>query len=701
MPVDLFADIAPAKPVGQVTTGQRLGANLAMTGTPYQGPAPNLFHDIPAAAPVPSAGQDVLNTLLPSMLRGVTSFAGQVGDTREMVKSAADWAMQKFGVSRHDANILARGILNQSMVGRAPTSGQINTGIENATGQPLYHPQTPIGRYADAGIQTATGALTGGVEGGIVPTLQRIGVGAASGLASQGASDIAGGVAQRAGLSPDDTDAVRNVAGLVGGAGSGAVLGPLSPHSTPTSRLIGRRIPENTPVPRIVQGLRENRDIGFPTTLAEQTDYATNGVSQLGGLQGAVERRPAGVEHIRPMMAERPQRARAVMAQVLNDLGPERPPTDVSLGAQDAAQGVIRQAEQARTAASGPLYRADENRPVPPQRLAQIIQDMDQTIANGAPSVTAPLRALRNELTTPGPLTAGRLAGIVGQAEENTQLPPGSVGATGRRQTGVIAPYLQQITELTTPPGSLRAAADDIHRNFSETVNDRLTGGQVGRIARPLSAEGQPALNSQTGALYPQRPPPGLADETRQTVGMLGQSGNDLTRAYLGQQSAQGLRDLREGPNTFGASTLAANLAGNPEQRANLMAGVGAASPQAAARLAQGLEAFQASGKRPHMGSTTQSNLSNDLEIAGERAGTAAAGHGGLRLQLDRFLNLFREVGIDMSQHRVARAIMADPEQAGRILDRALAAKGDTLASRAANQAALSWIETNSREQDK
>lgn len=585
----------------------------------------------------------------------------------------------------------------------ASISGTATGAFPSAPAVLATPPKGKAEQYARAMAEfVGASAAGGGGEGGLVPTLARTGIGAVSGAGSVGGGDIAGAVAK--GIAPQYESQARGAGNLLGGTIPALALGAISPGAPSVQSQFSERLPEdmsNDQIAQIIQKLKNGENIGFPVTLPEATDTVTGGASKLTGLQQDIEGRPAGIDKIGPMMAQRPAKGRAVLAQVLDQLGPEKPPAEVSLGAQGAAEGMLKGAERARTAATGPMYQAADAQPVDLNAVSGLLSDIDAKIASDKSGLLAgQLKGLRSSIAATGQTpTIGDLSPVAEHYSEEASIPLGQAGGLSSRQSGILGNYAGKLADILNANED-HAGANATYANISANTVDPLYAGPIGKIAKPYSEGDQPSLGAQANALYPQQPYPGQPQITGETVPMLGQSGADLTRAYLGQQGAEQMGSLASGENQFGPGRFATAVAGNPLQKETLMAGVNSASPAAGSQLASALDAFGTSRARLGVGSNTVNKLDTALEVAGERAGIAGAAGAAKNRVFQNLLNVFNDLGMKINQSRLADAIMTNSEGAGDLLRSSLAAKGNTSLTRGLQQAATAFIGSGATNED-
>ena len=602
----------------------------------------------------------------------------------------------------------------QAVPAQTPASDQINSAASAIQAQnpgfvtPQQYlrdrPQSKGQEYARAIGQGVAATLTGGgVEGGFIPTTQRLAIGGASGASSLGAGDIAGAATEK--VAPEAAPAARATASVLGGIVPAFIGGGVFGGPPAVDEQIARLTPSMTEdeINAVVNRMKANEAVGFPTTGPETTDTITNNASRLGSLQRSIETKPAGIEHIGRMMAQRPARAQSIMAEILDNIG--APTNDrTALNAQEAAQDVLSTAEHARTSATHPMYQAAEDQPADPRKLAQFLaQSNEQIAADNTGLLTRPVRDMRDrvvrlmvgndgQVTVP---TVGDLSTIKQRFGALAELPLGTVDGLDRRQAGALSHGVNSLAEVLAE-NPQHAAADANFAQISRDTVDPLFNGPMGTIARPFNNSGEPRLQTQINALFPKQPFENQDISTGEAVGQLGQSGADLTRAYLAQQAGTHITDANQtGPARF-AAALGAGPNGNPIRRDTVQGAVSMTTPDSGQHFARALDAFQTSGARYPIGSPTVDKMEEELQTAGEKLGIAELAGSGKRLLMDRARNVFNDLQLQVRQGEIARAITSSPDEWGQFLRRAETARGNEAAMRATRQAALSLLASTS-----
>lgn len=176
----------------------------------------------PSAA---STAADVAKSAGIGLAKGGIGIAGAAGDARSLLSAAADYIGKELGASpesiqafKDKAYNAAQYVPGGVVVSNAPTSAQIQKGMEGVTGD-FYKPQTTAGEYAQT-IGEFAPAAVGGEEAMIPRLINRV---VAPALASETAGQMAKGTAAE--------PYARVVAGILGGlrgGGSAATVAPMT-----------------------------------------------------------------------------------------------------------------------------------------------------------------------------------------------------------------------------------------------------------------------------------------------------------------------------------------------------------------------------------------------------------------------------------------------------------------------------------------
>lgn len=287
-----------------------------------------------AAPAETSTTMDVLKEGGKGLLRGVADFAGDIGEA----------VMGPFGPGHHAANLIAD-IKGEKPAPPDPTYGQQiakKAGIEAS-------PQTTPGKFA-----STTGEVLGNPASYLGPgsAALKVGAGAASGVLSEGAGQIA----EDAGAGPTGQNVARLAGSLVGGTAA-AVAGNIARNavspSTNVAADFARALERDGITPEVLsQRLDEARRVRPNATVADV------GGENVRGLVERVAQTPgAGRTNVIPRLTERQQQQ---LQRVSNDL-------QGLTGARQTAVAATQETMAARAEAATPLYQqayADGDRAV-------------------------------------------------------------------------------------------------------------------------------------------------------------------------------------------------------------------------------------------------------------------------------------------------------------------------------------------------
>jgi hypothetical protein len=512
-----------------------------------------------------------------------------------------------------------------------------------------YEPQTTAGEYARTVGEFLPGAI---VPGGLATK-------AASVLVPAIASETAGQMTEG---TPMEQPA-RIGAGIVGGLGVGAASALRGGANVALGRAARGVTPEQM---AMAEALRARSPI--PLTQAEAIQQVTGGATNMGRLQSVVER---SSNELGPMMAQRPEAVRQAVSAVTEQIAPPMAPQAVAGRAQQASEGVIDRMRQRVNASAADDYRAAEG---------QVVSAEEYSALRSMPSYRLAEEALfANPILRPGtgPQSVDAVKRVIRQmdtmeAAASPSLFNPAADATLSSAIGQEAGLARGVSNLASPE---LARARQTVATGREAFVDPLKRGPLGAIAS--QQELRPTVQGQIGALFPQTMNEGQAAETVQALRLMGEidpsAPAPLVRQYLATQANQSLRDVQSGANQFGGASLAARIAGTPENAAAFFGSVDAAAPMAA-RDARGLvEALRATGQRMRPGSETAFNT----EILKDISGGGALGEGARAVASplgipSRISNALTDFLAERNSREIARALMAPPEEATRRMSNAL-----------------------------
>lgn len=603
-----------------------------------------------------SGWEDTGRSIVSGLQQGVGSLLGQFGDLRQISDATPDFLRSHGMKGLGDAvgaytdftNKANRSVGLDSRV--FPTGAEVNKGIESVTG-PFHKPQGTVAKHANTISQFAPNALAPGGP-----------------LARLASVVVPGVLSESAGQITDGTKAepwARTVGALLGGAGVGAGRGVArSPE-----RLVGEASRGASEADLTSAGLlmSDAQARGLQLTWPEALQQVTNNGTGAGRLQRVIEGTKQGQERLAPMFAERPQQVRgAVMDFADRVAAPSANPSMIGVRGQRAGQGGLDAVRKDINDQAAPYYDALEG------------QEMDLLkfgVLETNPSFQAALDAVRSHPEL-GPLIAHLPDNNMHVLNEvSKQL---DTGATAARQTvqnpsgnnrlaGVRGNAKEATDNLAGLDSTDYSTARAMVANNREAFLDPLEAGPLGKVA---ATDQVPA---QTAALYPSAPLEGAPSETAEALRLLGQAdpgiGADLTRQHVVNTFNESSQALQPGPNQWGGAKFAANIAGNPEQRATLQSGLDVVAPAAASDLDPLLNALMATGKRQQPGSMTAFN-SQDIQGMGQGGGSLSR-LGSPSQWLDTAGNAIKDFQYRRNVDALAETLQLPPEEAAALLTRA------------------------------
>lgn len=533
---------------------------------------------------------------------------------------------------------------------QGPSSATTTQAIEAASGaDQIYHkPQTKAGEYARTIGQFAPAAATGG---GLARRAANVALPAV-------ASETAGQFTKGTKVEPY----ARVLAALLTGGGVA-----LADRPPPPPRLLAEAsrgaTDAHVAAARALQEQAQAR--GVQLTQAEALQQVTGGATGLGRLQSVVEATPSGAEHMGPVMARRPGQARAAALRLADNIAPpSSDPYMLGRQAQEAAGDVQTGVRQQINANARPFYDAlaGEHMPTAAPGYQELVQN---------PAYQEALGQVRGNPVLNGPIAQlpDHSLAVVNEVVKQldtlaTNARPNPASSTGNAQMSAAYDAARnqadQLASATSEPWRLSRAMVASGR---EAFLEPLQAGPMGAISKT------PQIGGQTRALFPDQPAEGAPAATAQALEMLPREvSGGLTRQHLVNALNEATQDLQGGPNQWGGARFAANIAGNPEQRQTLMAGVGAAGGNPA-DMESLVNVLAATGKRHHPGSMTAYNLEALKTMGqggsiGEVAKAVASGPA-----------MFRKFGDAMERWQqernaadLAQTLLAEPAQAERTL---------------------------------
>lgn len=434
------------------------------------------------------------------------------------------------------------------------------------------------------------------------------------------------------------------VAGAVTGAGVAGLPGYLTGPRAARSMVTGATEGVTPAQVDLAENLfTQAKELGVPITRAEALQQVTQGATSLADIQRVIE----GEGGLRQFFAPRPQQIQEAARRQFGKISPElEKPELVGPRAGEAARKEVAEAHAARTERARPYYKQAAEQTVSPTAVSDAITKIDELIASDPTKAThRPLRELRDRLVA--------VPATKGVPSSRTPVVDPKTGSVIRYESSPAIPptpekYVTDIESLdrirkefrdrTSLPFEEEKAIDkeigakinNLMDDLNKMAEERSVQFRLGKkayqeatrdIVEPIEAgptgkiaEEGISTEKVTGALFPSSPLPGSEESLARTIKALeGKEPNvarDLVRAHLERTFNEATQALQSGLSQFGGAKFAAVVAGNPQQRKNLLTAV--SSLPGGEKILPGVEQFldvlQATGTRQPIGSRTAFN---------------------------------------------------------------------------------------------
>lgn len=598
---------------------QPQGAPAAASSNPFD----QFDKPTESASPQRSTAEDVGLGLIRGPIKGLGELVGFGSDLSGMIERGRTWLLtkgaEKLGLITPQHGDEIRGLVNTQQSGF--DSDHIThylLGLADKAG--IGAPTTPYGQAA----QNVTSFLPGAAVLGRASSLRQL----PGALMKYGV--IPGATSEAAGEATKGTAAepYARVAGALAPAilGDGASLARLG---NPVARSLEGLTPERA---QAAQDLLDySRRVGSPLASTEAVGYATNNATNMANLQRVVENSPEGGAITRPFFAQRPDQVKSFGRETFDQIAPPiTDPFSVAPNVQKAAQGVVNDADQARTAAVRPLYQsaAADNVPVP--EMDHFISRLDGMIKSDRTGLISPqLQRFRNALVDEAgnPITdienldnaRKYFRDQIAQPAIAQDAVPKQVGA----RLGSLVGELDNMMERASPDF---AAAKQRYQDITKSTVEPLQQSPTGQLANANSFE------TQAQILFDPNPPVGshvaIGNAVRQIAARDPEAARQMVRMFVEQTFNKATKELISGPNQAGGAKFANAIAGESQQALNLQAAIEALpNGQTIWRaFSRAQDVFKAMGTRQPTGSQTAFNqqLAKRLESRGALPDLAA-----------------------------------------------------------------------------
>ena len=650
-PVDFDPFAGPSSSGGVQTIPGQNGAPTRVIMDMSQSSGPKLVpvdHD-PFAEP--SIADDVAKSAGIGVVKGGIGLVGAGGDISQLLSAGVDYAAQHFGIPADKVQQF-KDVVYQgagafpltAAIANAPTSGDIQKGIEHYTGD-FYTPKTTAGEYAQTAGEFLPAAFGG--EGGLVARAARTLVPAAT-------SETAGQHYKGTAIEP-----VARFLGALAGGGATA----LASRPGTAARAIQQQLPEGITPQMVNQAdalIQEAAGRGIQLAWPEALSQVA-GRPVLTNMMRHLEASPQTENRMAAFFGQRPQQVDTAVRGEMGNIAPvNNTPSSIGPAVGRAYENTVRDIEQARTRAVNPFYEAAKQDHVPGPEVQKLVSSIDAAIANDktgivggslgeirrllvskpAQPAVAPIRTARETPkgkiydVTPGkeavPETyltdIENLDRVRKYVRDKMEMPQIGQDAITKEQGKNIITALDDLESKMTAASENFRAGKSRYQEITEKYVQPILDGPIGKLASRDTT-----TRKAIDTLFPRNPLPNSEQEISNAVSALTKrnerAARDLVRAHAESTFNQAAKDLQTGPNAANGAKFRTALVGNSQQRANLQAAV-EALPNGQQRW-QGfnrlLDILEATGTRQGIGSRTAYNTEiNKLQGAGGLARDAA-----------------------------------------------------------------------------
>jgi len=571
------------------------------------GASPPGFGDVHDQRPLPGQSEQnrVTQDFFPSLGTGLAQGAYELATLPATLLQGAGWLGNQF-------EGLVNGQPASNDYGAMQPVFDLQQQGRGWLGDNLHQPTTTTGEFARTVGEFIPGAVALGPGQGIRGA---VGNAARYGVVPGLMSEAAGQATEGTGFEPY----ARIAAGILGtgvmaigaNAGAGAGLpGNVGASSAVLARYLrgtGMTQAEAQAAERLVQ---QGTQAGVPVTWPEALFTATNGRIDATALQRFVEQSRGGQPVMSDFISNRTQGATAAAGRAATTIGPASNPAQLGQLTQELADDAIRYVRDQINIATEPLYRAAGPTTVDPVAFGRLFND--PLVQRAIPEIRA------------SPVYGRTVAGMPDDSVAmmdalKKYFDDLSAKAAGERTQFASSVYGSQATAARDAATAASPDYADALLNQSILRRDYLApleGGPLGAVRDTND------IGAQLQALFPQNPFSGSASEVTTAVRALSQqnpqAAGALVRQHVEQVFNQATRNLTRGENTFGAARFVAEIKGNPQQAANLEAGIRA--------LPNGdtiwdgynslLRVLQATGSRLPAGSPTTFNTALEAQMS-------------------------------------------------------------------------------------
>lgn len=529
--------------------------------------------------------------------KGVLSMLGAPGDLREAASKGVDYLANKAGVDpstvqnvKDTASTVASMSPFTTVFANGPTTQDLQTGVEGATGVKFHEPQNMPERFMETGGEFLPAAVAG--PGGFLRKAAQVIVPA---VASQVAGEATAGTAYE--------PYAKAGAAILAGGGTAALTRPGG-----AGAILRNQWPKGITSADVQQAhglIQDAGQRGISLTWPEALSQVT-GKPVLADTQRLLESSARTRPHMQEFFGNRPKQFDQAALNEFQNIAPgTRHPSMIGPEASRTAGEAINDVRKTVNKASEPYYQAAEGVTLTPAEMSHVKAIPNWTEARDAvrngpnawrvehlpDNSVGFLNAVKKHFDTAGKNAASKFNAQRSHETQGTY----EAAASALKQIGVAKSVDYDL-------------ALQIQQRARAAYLEPLLKGPLGRIAD------QPDTKKAINALFPSNPLPNSHNEIATAVGALAKrnpwAAQQLVRAHIESVFNEATQSLQGGPSQWGAAKFAAVLTGNAQQRANLQAAV-EALPNGQ-KIWDGfdrfLQAAEATGQRQAIGSKTAFN---------------------------------------------------------------------------------------------
>lgn len=524
-----------------------------------------------------------------------------------------------------------------------------------------YAPTDVAGRIVDFTTQAVTGGginpvavARNAARGAVLPAARDIGAAMLSGAGAGVGSELAGKV----NTGNETVDTMARIGGtFLGGMAPGGLAALRGTAGDRSAAAIKGVTKEQLMLADALA--KKASESGTPVTAYEAIQSVTGLNPKMQTQQRVVEQSDAAVRGLTPMMQNRPKANSTMFNQAVDTVAPvERLPDTLAGGVQSAAKNAISALRKEGNVAAEPYYAATSNNPankVPPHTWNMLLSD--DGVASVLQTVKKdPFRGLQD--AKEGSLQwidqAKRyLDGLKSEAE--------MAGNNDRaRVLSAARDKLVSAADASFPDYAKARAV--VAKNMQENVMPTEMS-QVGKLAGVGEHNPHAVLpfKAQSETLLPNDPADVTPSVVERTARIIGEQDPDILKRFVAQdlrrKYAESSQSNMGGENVFGGAKFAANVAGNPTQRENLIAALRASGADTEP-FQDAINIFRAQGYKPPVNSATTANANEQGLMSGRRVADVLMGR--VRPMVDNWRNGWATSGM-------AEALAAGPDTVARI----------------------------------